>query len=105
VSGADVCAFANAGKLVAALKELGFDYVFDTNFAADVTIMEEGFEFIRRLQNNDNLPMFTSCCPGWVNLVRHSHPCAILPLPTMLCFVAHPLVCALSPRSRSRTQR
>jgi NADH dehydrogenase/NADH:ubiquinone oxidoreductase subunit G len=59
---------------VSALKELGFDYVFDTNFAADVTIMEEGYEFIRRLQSNDNLPMFTSCCPGWVNLVEKSYP-------------------------------
>jgi NADH-quinone oxidoreductase subunit G len=64
----------STGKLVSALKELGFDYVFDTNFAADVTIMEEGYEFIRRLQSNDNLPMFTSCCPGWVNLVEKSYP-------------------------------
>lgn len=59
----------STGKLVSALKELGFDYVFDTNFAADVTIMEEGHEFIKRMRGEGALPMFTSCCPGWINLV------------------------------------
>lgn len=60
----------STGKLVSALKELGFDFVFDTNFAADMTIMEEGHEFIKRLNGEGALPMFTSCCPGWINLVR-----------------------------------
>jgi len=57
----------STGKMVAALRRLGFDYVFDTNFAADLTIMEEGYELIDRLQNGGKFPMFTSCCPGWVN--------------------------------------
>lgn len=55
------------GKMVAALKSLGFDRVFDTNFSADLTIMEEGHEFLHRLQNGGTLPMITSCSPGWVN--------------------------------------
>ena len=64
----------STGKLVSALKALGFDYVFDTNFAADLTIMEEGTEFIGRLQQNQNLPILTSCCPAWVNFVEHEYP-------------------------------
>lgn len=61
------------GKMVAALKQIGFDYVFDTDFAADVTIMEEGAELIKRLEQfikgdkNVKLPILTSCCPAWVN--------------------------------------
>ncbi|MBP3889145.1 MAG: iron hydrogenase small subunit [Cellulosilyticum sp.] len=61
------------GKLVAALKQLGFDYVFDTDFAADVTIMEEGYELLERLakvaqgDTSIRLPILTSCCPAWVN--------------------------------------
>lgn len=61
------------GKMVAALKQIGFDYVFDTDFAADVTIMEEGHELIERLvqlvhgNEEDKLPILTSCCPAWVN--------------------------------------
>lgn len=68
------------GKLVAALKELGFDYVFDTDFAADLTIMEEGTELLHRLKkflNGDkdaNIPILTSCCPGWVNFFEHNYP-------------------------------
>ncbi|MGL4567986.1 MAG: [FeFe] hydrogenase, group A [Fusobacteriaceae bacterium] len=62
-------------KMVAALKKLGFDKVFSTDFSADVTIMEEGTELIHRItENSENLPMFTSCCPGWVNYVEQSHP-------------------------------
>ena len=57
----------STGKLVAALKELGFKYVFDTNFAADLTIIEEASEFIHRLQHGGKLPMLTSCCPAWIN--------------------------------------
>jgi NADP-reducing hydrogenase subunit HndD len=68
------------GKLVAALKELGFDYVFDTDFAADLTIMEEGTELLRRLgkflkgDKDANIPILTSCCPGWVNFFEYYYP-------------------------------
>ena len=68
------------GKLVTALKELGFDYVFDTDFAADLTIMEEGTELLNRLgkflkgDKNANIPILTSCCPGWVNFFEHNYP-------------------------------
>ncbi|WP_019879374.1 NADH-dependent [FeFe] hydrogenase, group A6 [Succinispira mobilis] len=62
------------GKMVAALKHLGFDKVFDTNFSADLTIMEEGAEFIHRLNNGGLLPMFTSCSPAWVNCVELQYP-------------------------------
>ncbi|MGL5315795.1 MAG: NADH-dependent [FeFe] hydrogenase, group A6 [Peptostreptococcaceae bacterium] len=59
------------GKLVTALKEIGFDYVFDTNFAADLTIMEEAYEFIHRYKNGGRMPMLTSCCPAWVNFFEN----------------------------------
>lgn len=64
------------GRLVAALKKLGFDYVLDTSFAADVTIMEEGSELLERLPEirEGKLPMFTSCCPGWVSFVKNKYP-------------------------------
>ena len=62
------------GKMVYALRELGFDYVFDTDFAADLTIMEEGYEFLDRLQNGGLLPMITSCSPGWVNMIELKYP-------------------------------
>ena len=68
------------GKLVSALKDLGFDYVFDTDFAADLTIMEEGTELLDRLSRHlkgdqsVKLPMLTSCCPGWVNFFEHHFP-------------------------------
>jgi NADH-quinone oxidoreductase subunit G len=67
---------ATVGKMAAALKALGFDYVFDTNFTADLTIMEEGSEFIERFTHRDeyNWPMFTSCCPGWVRFVKSQYP-------------------------------
>jgi len=58
------------GKMYRALKMMGFKYVFDTNFAADVTIMEEGSEFIERLQHGGVLPLITSCSPGWVKFVE-----------------------------------
>eukprot|EP00475_Leptophrys_vorax_P040869 TRINITY_DN7658_c1_g2_i1.p1 TRINITY_DN7658_c1_g2~~TRINITY_DN7658_c1_g2_i1.p1 ORF type:complete len:1234 (+),score=290.06 TRINITY_DN7658_c1_g2_i1:1014-4715(+) len=75
----------SAGKLVAAAKALGFHYVFDTTFAADLTIIEEGNELLRRLERvftsdvaqeekQTLLPMFTSCCPGWVNVVEKLYP-------------------------------
>lgn len=62
------------GRLVAALKRIGFDYVMDTVFAADVTIMEEGTELLERLAENKDMPMFTSCCPGWVSYLTKKHP-------------------------------
>ena len=62
------------GKMVAALKSLGFDKVFDTNTGADLTIMEEANEFIERFTNNDCLPMITSCCPGWVRFAEKDYP-------------------------------
>lgn len=62
------------GKLVTGLRRLGFKRVFDTNFAADLTIMEEGTELIGRVQNGGTLPMFTSCCPGWVKYIEQKRP-------------------------------
>jgi NADP-reducing hydrogenase subunit HndD len=68
------------GQMVTALKNLGFDYVFDTDFAADLTIMEEGSELLSRLTKHLNgdkdvkLPMLTSCCPGWVNFFEYHFP-------------------------------
>ncbi len=62
------------GKMVSALKRLGFDKVFDTNTGADFTIMEEATEFVKRLRNKDNLPMTTSCCPAWVKYVEMFYP-------------------------------
>lgn len=65
---------ATEKKMVAAVKALGFDYVFDTNFTADLTIMEEGSELIERIKNGGKMPMFTSCCPGWVRFVKSEYP-------------------------------
>lgn len=62
------------GLITAALKQIGFDLVFDTNFTADLTIMEEGTEIIGRLKSGKNLPIFTSCCPAWVRYIEQSHP-------------------------------
>jgi len=62
------------GKMVAALRRLGFDAVLDTNFGADMTIMEEATEFIHRLEGGENLPLITSCSPGWVKYCEHYHP-------------------------------
>ena len=63
-------------RMAAVLRRLGFDYIFDTNFAADLTIMEEGSEFLRRLQMGAlaRWPMFTSCCPGWVRFLKSQYP-------------------------------
>lgn len=67
------------GKMVSALRDIGFDDVFDTNFAADLTIIEEGYEFLSRVENalkgeKSCLPMITSCSPGWVKYVEHDFP-------------------------------
>lgn len=68
--------YATVGRMVTALKGLGFKYVFDTDFAADLTIMEEGSELLERIAHKDEYkwPMFTSCCPGWVRFVKHEFP-------------------------------
>lgn len=65
---------AVTGKMVAALKRLGFDKVYDTNFGADLTIMEEATELLGRIKNNGVLPMITSCSPGWVNYAEYYYP-------------------------------
>ena len=62
------------GKMSQALKRLGFDKVFDTDFAADLTIMEEATELLSRIKNGGALPMFTSCSPGWIKYVEHNYP-------------------------------
>ena len=62
------------GKMVAALRRIGFDKVFDTNFAADLTIMEEATEFLHRVENGGKLPLITSCSPGWIKYCEHYHP-------------------------------
>jgi iron-only hydrogenase group A len=61
-------------QLASALRKLGFDKVFSTDFGADLTIMEEGNEFIQRFQGDKNLPHITSCCPGWVKFCEHNYP-------------------------------
>ncbi len=67
---------ATVGRMAAALRALGFNYVFDTNFSADLTIMEEGSEFVERFTHREDYPwpMFTSCCPGWVRFVKSQFP-------------------------------
>lgn len=62
------------GKMVAALRRLGFDRVFDTNFGADLTIMEEANEFVERYTRKENLPLITSCSPGWIKYCEYYHP-------------------------------
>jgi len=64
----------STGQMVAGLRGLGFDRVFDTNFSADLTIIEEASELVHRLQNNGTLPLITSCSPGWVKYAEHFYP-------------------------------
>ena len=68
--------FASPERLAGALRLMGFDYVFDTTYAADLTIMEEGSEFLERLKHKEDYqwPMFTSCCPGWVSFAKSQYP-------------------------------
>ena len=61
-------------RLVAGLRALGFDKVFDTNFGADLTIMEEANELVGRIKSGKNLPILTSCCPGWINFLEYQFP-------------------------------
>ena len=67
---------ATVGKMVSAARQIGFDYVFDTDFSADLTIMEEGHELLERLlqKKEAKMPMFTSCCPGWVRFMKSQFP-------------------------------
>ena len=69
-------AFATEKRMVGALRNAGFDYIFDTTFTADLTIMEEGSELLQRLPEikESGMPMFTSCCPGWVHFMRSEYP-------------------------------
>jgi NADH-quinone oxidoreductase subunit G len=62
------------GKLVAGLRRMGFNAVFDTTFGADLTIIEEANEIMHRLEKNENLPVLTSCCPGWINFIDNNFP-------------------------------
>lgn len=75
---------ATAKRLVAALRKIGFRYIFDTTFSADLTIMEEGSEFLAKLQNREKetFPMFTSCCPGWVRFLKSQYPDMVRQLST-----------------------
>ena len=89
------------GKMASALHELGFNYVFDTNFAADLTIMEEGSEFLGRVKNaftapdkNTVLPMITSCSPGWIKFMEHRYPDQLAHLSS--CKSPHMMLGALS---------
>ena len=89
------------GKMTSALHELGFDYVFDTNFAADLTIVEEGSEFLERVHNaftsterNAVLPLITSCSPGWIKFVEHRYPEQLIHLSS--CKSPHMMLGALT---------
>jgi NADP-reducing hydrogenase subunit HndD len=75
---------ATMGKIVDALRRIGLDYVFDTVFSADLTIMEEGTEFVERFKNGKTkkMPMFTSCCPGWIRFVKSQYPHLVSQLST-----------------------
>ena len=62
------------GKIVAALHRMGFDEIYDTSLGADLTVLEESEEFLHRLEENENIPLITSCCPGWIQYVEKKHP-------------------------------
>ena len=65
---------ASAGQMVAAVRALGVDYVFDTGFAADLTVMEEGNELLQRVKETHSMPLLSSCCPGWVRFAKSQYP-------------------------------
>lgn len=81
------------GRMVAALRRLGFDRVLDTNFAADLTIIEEGSELLKRVSEGGVLPMITSCCPGWIKYIEHFYPHLLPHLST--CKSPHQMLGAL----------
>jgi NADH-quinone oxidoreductase subunit G len=64
----------NMGRIVASLRKMGFDEIFDTSTGADLTVLEETKEFLSKLEKNEDLPLFTSCCPAWVNYAEKNHP-------------------------------
>jgi iron only hydrogenase large subunit-like protein len=70
------------GQMVAGLRRLGFSKIFDTNFAADLTIMEEANELMQRIHQNGVLPMITSCSPGWIKFAEHFFPSSLSHLST-----------------------
>jgi iron-only hydrogenase group A len=82
------------GKMLEALRRLGFDVVFDTNFAADLTIIEEGNELLKRVKEGGKLPMITSCSPGWIKFIEHFYPDYLAHLST--CKSPHQMLGALA---------
>lgn len=82
------------GKMLEALRRLGFDVVFDTNFAADLTIIEEGNELLKRVKEGGTLPMITSCSPGWIKFIEHFYPQLLPHLST--CKSPHQMLGALA---------
>jgi iron-only hydrogenase group A len=82
------------GKMVAALRRMGFDKVYDTDFAADMTVMEEAAELIRRLEGDGRLPILTSCCPAWVKFIEHEFP-NLLDIPST-CMSPHEMFGAIA---------
>ncbi len=82
------------GKMVTALRRMGFSAVFDTDFGADLTVMEETAEFIHRIQENKTMPMLTSCCPAWVKFIEHQFP-DLLDIPST-CKSPHIMVGAIA---------
>ncbi len=82
------------GKMLEALRRLGFDVVFDTNFAADLTIIEEGNELLKRIKEGGTLPMITSCSPGWIKFIEHFYPQLLPHLST--CKSPHQMLGALA---------
>jgi NADH-quinone oxidoreductase subunit G/NADP-reducing hydrogenase subunit HndD len=82
------------GKMLAAVRKLGFDLVFDTNFAADLTIIEEGNELLKRVKEGGTLPLITSCSPGWIKFIEHFYPEMLPHLST--CKSPHQMLGALT---------
>ena len=92
----------STGKMVAALRRLGFHEVYDTCFAADLTAMEETVEFLHRFEKGENLPQFTSCCPAWVKYAEHFHPELLDQIST--CRSPHQMLGALLKKFYAREQ-
>ena len=82
------------GKMLEALRRVGFDVIFDTNFAADLTIIEEGNELLKRVKGGGTLPMITSCSPGWIKFIEHFYPQLLPHLST--CKSPHQMLGALA---------
>ena len=82
-----------SGRIVAAMKRLGFDRVYDTAYSADLTVIEEATEFLRRKASGGKLPLFTSCCPGWVKFAEQYFP-ELLPNLSSTIIIFVPLMLA-----------